>query len=76
MDDTAARIYLPRLPAFKENTFCADQADTDTTEYVRADLHQQALDRIEELEAKERRLRAALAEAVYATRAGRGLPVR
>lgn len=55
MDDTAERIWLPRLPAFKENTFCVDQADTDTAEYVRADLHQKALDRIEALEAERLR---------------------
>ena len=60
MDDTAERICLPRLPAFKENTLCADQADTDTVEYVRADLHQKALDRIEELEAENARLRSAM----------------
>ena len=59
MDDTAERIYLPRLPAFKESTFCVDQADTDTVEYIRADLHQKALDRIEALEAENARLKDA-----------------
>ena len=57
MDDTAERICLPRLPAFKESTFCVDQADTDTVEYIRADLHQQALDRIEALEAEVGRVK-------------------
>ena len=60
MDDTAERICLPRLPAFKESTFCVDQADTDTVEYIRADLHQKALDRIEELETNVEWLREAL----------------
>lgn len=64
MDDTAKRIWLPRLPAFKENTFCVDQADTDTVEYVRADLHQKALDHIEALEDEVERLREIIDEAV------------
>lgn len=42
----------------------SDPYPTGSPQYVRADLHQQALDRIEALEAKVKRLREALAQSL------------
>lgn len=56
MSDAPNRIWLQWDAPYGENTFCEDQINADDVEYIRADLHQQALDRIEALEAENKRL--------------------
>lgn len=52
MSEAPDRIWLQWGGPYGDNTFCEDQINSDDVEYIRADLHQKALDRIEELEAE------------------------